>query len=407
MDGSSANRPGRTYGIFDYGVYPHTGQTTVLPFTIWMPLLDTEHAMRIPVPTPREVVITSPRMPGLEVRIPENVVLHTTAGPLRWMALTQIPVDRPPFPLPDGTNFFFTPQAHGAQVLRPDGTKSPKGVRMIMPNPAGLAAGMRLDLWSYETNHHGWYVYGQGTVARSERQVIPDPGVEFFVVRCALPMGGTWTVPATTPTPGGEQVGDPVDPSSGLFVYSKTDLVIPDVIPIVITRKYRQLDSGVRPFGLGMNHDYQMLLVGDQSTYTYADLVLGDGGRIRFDRTSSGTSNTDAIMEHTATPTGFFKARLSWDATRGGWQILLLDGTIYRFVNSSPGPFLSEIENRWGQRLTITRSMADVQCRGPRAHGHARLWHGDRPDDDVYTRCHQPARGHDDRRAGAADHLRV
>ena len=82
MDGTTANRPRRTYGIFDYGVYPKAGQTKVLPFTIWMPLLDTEHATRIPVPTPHEVVVTTPRVPGLEVRIPEDVVLQTAAGPL-------------------------------------------------------------------------------------------------------------------------------------------------------------------------------------------------------------------------------------------------------------------------------------------------------------------------------------
>ena len=192
-------------------------------------------------------------------------------------------------------------------------------------------------------------------MARNEWQIIPDPGVEFFVVRCALPMGAVGAIPANSPVVDGPEVTDPVDPASGLFLYRKTDLVIPDVIPIVITRKYRQLDSTVRPFGLGMSHDYQMFLAGDQATYTYAELVLGDGGRIRFDRISAGTSNTDAIMEHTATPTGFFKSRLSWDVTRGGWQLLFPNGTLYRFINSSPGPFLAEIEDRWGNRLTITR----------------------------------------------------
>ena len=34
MDGSTANRPGRTYGIFDYGVYPKAGQTKVLGFLV-------------------------------------------------------------------------------------------------------------------------------------------------------------------------------------------------------------------------------------------------------------------------------------------------------------------------------------------------------------------------------------
>jgi RHS repeat-associated protein len=360
MDGTTANRPGHTYGIFDFGVYPAAGQTKILPFTIWMPLLDTEHATRIPVPTVGEVIVTSPRISGLEVRIPANVILQTGAGPLRWMSLTQIPVDRPPFPLPEGTNFFFTPQAHGAEVIQPDGRRSPKGVRMIMPNPAALAAGMRLDLWSYETTHHGWYVYGQGTVTRNERQIVPDPGVEFFVVRCALNMGAPSSVPSTNPVLAGSRVGDPVDPATGLFVYEKTDLVLPDVIPIVITRKYRQLDTTFRPFGLGMSLDYQMFLAGDQAAFSYADLVLGDGSRVRFDRISAGTGYTDAIMEHTATPTGFFKSRLSWDASRSGWQLLFQDGTIYRFVNSNPGPFLSEVQDRWGNRLTISRAADGV-----------------------------------------------
>jgi YD repeat-containing protein len=106
-----------------------------------------------------------------------------------------------------------------------------------------------------------------------------------------------------------------------------------------------------------MSHDYQMFLAGDTTTFTYAELVLGDGGRIRHDRTSAGSSNTDAIMEHTATPTRFYKSRLSWDATRGGWQVLFLDGTLYRFVNSWPAPHLSEIQDRAGNRLTITRTL--------------------------------------------------
>src|SRR5499427_7007777 len=95
MDGSTANRPGRSYGIFEYYVDIEDGQTTVLPFTIWMPLLDTKNATLIPAPTPAPVVATTPKIPGLEVRIPGNVVLQTSGGPLSSMPLTRIPVDRP------------------------------------------------------------------------------------------------------------------------------------------------------------------------------------------------------------------------------------------------------------------------------------------------------------------------
>ncbi len=84
---------------------------TALAGTIWLPLIDTAHATAVPVPTPSEIVATTPLVPGLEMHIPAGVVLRARDGqPLRWVTLTQVPVDRPPFPLPEGTTFFFTPQ---------------------------------------------------------------------------------------------------------------------------------------------------------------------------------------------------------------------------------------------------------------------------------------------------------
>lgn len=158
MDGSTANKPGKTYGMFDAGVDIEPGETNVLPWTIWMPLIDTHHATRIPVPTTSEIVATTPRIPGLEARIPANIILRTRSGqPLTSITLTQIPVDRPPFPLPEGSDFFFTPQTHGALVESATGDPNPPGVRFIMPNYKDLAPGVRVDLWSYEVSRH-WHV---------------------------------------------------------------------------------------------------------------------------------------------------------------------------------------------------------------------------------------------------------
>lgn len=33
-----------------------------------------------------------------------------------------------------------------------------------------------MDFWHYEPEDRGWYIYGQGAVEPSGRQVIPDPG---------------------------------------------------------------------------------------------------------------------------------------------------------------------------------------------------------------------------------------
>ena len=353
MDGSTANRPGRTYGIFDYGLYPKAGHTKVLPFTIWMPLLDTHNAVALPVPTPREVVVTTPRVPGLEVRIPENIVLQTTAGPLRWMSLTEIPVDRPPFPLPEGSTFFFTPQAHGADVLRPDGSPSPKGVRMIMPNRPGFDPGLQVDLLSYETGHHGWHVYGQGTVSADGRQIVPDPGVEFFHVKCAVTLGQQATFGGSVP--GGATAGDPVDLATGLFTLAKTDLMLPDITPVVLHRAYRQKDTGRRSFGVGQTGWTDMYLTGDPA-FQWAELILADGARVRFTRISPGTGHATAVMEHTATPTAFYKAQLAWNASYMGWDLTFRNGTIWVFgVNVNPGNMLVAVRNQLGYQLVIQR----------------------------------------------------
>ncbi len=99
MDGSTASRRGKTYATFDVAVDIDAGITNVLPYTIWLPLVDTAHATAVPVPTPSEIVATTPLVPGLEMHIPAGVVLRARDGqPLRWVTLTQVPVDRPPFP---------------------------------------------------------------------------------------------------------------------------------------------------------------------------------------------------------------------------------------------------------------------------------------------------------------------
>ncbi len=364
MDGSTANRPGRSYGIFEYYVDLEDGQTTVLPFTIWMPLLDTRNATVIPVPTPGPIVGTSPKIPGLEVRIPGNVILQTSGGPLTSMPLTRIPVDRPPFPLPKGATFSFTPQAHGALVQRPDGTPNPTGVRFILPNPEGLAPGTRVALQSYEPGTQ-WFIYGYGLVSADGAQIVPEAGVEFHRVTCYISLPGPYNFNFVAAILGGLRVADPVDIATGIFTMEKTDLVLPDVIPIVITREYRQNDAVGRngEFGVSQSFFYQMMLVGDATTYTFAELVLGNGGKVYYQRTSPGTDKESAVMAHTGTaqhpasPTGFYGSVLRWNTARPGWDITFKDGTIYQFpeVGHLGNPLIG-IQDRLGNQLTVSRS---------------------------------------------------
>jgi RHS repeat-associated protein len=358
MDGRTANKAGKTYGVFEAGVEIEASKTTALRFTIWMPKLDTIHEIRIPSPTTAETVVTTPLIPGLEVHIPAGTVIRDVDGNrVKKIGITPIPLDRPPFPLPKDVYvpIYFTVQPGGAYIESSRGDYV-KGARLFYPNYRGEGSGTRFDFWHYDPEDKGWYVYGKGTVAQDQQQIIPDAGVsvhEFTGAMVALPS----TAPADGP--GKSKDGDPVDLWSGLFVLTQTDLMLPDTIPISVTRTYRPRDSITRAFGIGTTHAFEIFLIGDTNPWTYIELVLPDGGRIHYDRISTGTSYTDAVYEHTSTPSAFYKSRVTWDASIA-WNLTLRDGTVYTFRAGDGATVAREaglmsIRDRYGNTITATR----------------------------------------------------
>jgi len=374
IQGHTAGRPGKRYGTFDVLVDIAAGKTTVLPYIVWLPVLDDQNAVSLPVPTNREIGVTTPRVPGMEVRIPSDAVLRMPAGAhhthglarqeLTSMAITPIPADRTPFPLPPGANggLVFTLQLHGAKVEGLRGEKRP-GLRIVYPNYQNLPAGDRVEFWNYDPAGVGWYMYGHGTVTRDRRQIVPDPGVELQSMYCISFMLRLF-VPVLWPTLGDDHTdGDPVDLGTGLFVHHQTDLVLPDVIPIELSRTYRQNDSNNRSFGKGAMNPYDMFIYGD--TANYGEIILPDGGRVHFDRVPN---SNPWVYEHTTSPTRFYKATMKLLTGYGGdytWEVKLLDGTIFQFkvkvlfgdifgVHESTNA-LSLVQDRFGNKLTITR----------------------------------------------------
>lgn len=354
VDGRTAARGNKAYGLFRIGVDINAGRTNVLPFTSWMPRLDTDHATNITSPTAAEVALKTPYIPGLEVHIPAGAVVRDTDGQtVTRLSITPIPVDRPPFPLPPEVKVpvFFTVQPGASRVI-------PPRARVVYPNYNGDRPGTRMNFWNYDPENKGWYVYGQGTVTADGRQVVPDPGVviyEFTGFMIASPS----LAPGTGPRPGdpdGDD-GDPVNLGTGLFVHRHTDIALVDTMPLALTRTYRQNDLTSRAFGIGATHGYEMFLVGTTFPYTYQDLILPDGGRIHFDRVSPGTSYNDAVYE-SLSPTEFYKAQLTWNG--GGWNIKLKNGSMLVFPDGFNAGRASQsavirIQDRNGNSINITR----------------------------------------------------
>ncbi|MFJ6194802.1 pre-peptidase C-terminal domain-containing protein [Micromonospora sp. NPDC092111] len=377
IDGATASRPGRAFGRFETGVDLRAGETVELGYPIWMTRLDTANSVRFPSPTRKQTVITTPAIPGFEVRLPKDSVIRDRAGKrVTELSITALPVDQPPFPLPAGvrTPVYFTVQPGGSVIL-------PKGAQIIYPNTQGLAPGSRLDFWDYDPGRTpcvkapvksypkkpgkavkapavcavtgaeaGWYIYGHGTVTPDGRQIVPDPDVRVWEFTGAMFNGSGKRPAGTGPGEDGDSGGDPVDLASGLFVDEHTDLTVNDVLPISITRTYRQNDTQDREFGIGANFTYG-IFINSKQEYVEADLIFPDSGKVHLVRTSPGTGWTDAVFKAVDTTGPFRDAVMSWNGN--GWDLVRTDGLVYVFGENAP---LQSIRDRHGNQITLTRS---------------------------------------------------
>jgi RHS repeat-associated protein len=208
-------------------------------------------------------------------------------------------------------------------------------------------------LWLIQTVE-GWYVYGNGEVSKDGGQIVPDAGVSVFELNGAMVgwPGGAPDTGTKCRNDANCKAGDPVDLQTGLFTHEKTDLVVPDIVPIQITRTYRNEDSFSRAFGRGTNFPYDIFFTGTTICFCYQaiDLVMVDGGKIRYDRVSPGSGYGDAIFEATKSP-AFYKTRVHWNGT--GWDLTFKDGSVWVFPENAP---ISSMRDRYGNTTYLTRT---------------------------------------------------
>jgi YD repeat-containing protein len=355
IDGRSASTQGRTYGVFLSQVQLKSSDTTVLPYTIWMPKIDTARAVRVNSPLGGDLVVTTPSIPGLELHIPKGSVIRDHEGrAASEISITPIPVDRTPFPFPSGFDVpvYFTIQPGGGFIDTPN-SAWPAGARVVYPNFTGHRPQTEMQFWNYDPEERGWHVYGRGAVNSSGTQVVPKPGAVIYRFTGTMINVPGMDPPGDGPVPDNPSDGDPVDLETGLFVLNKTDLYVADVMPLSLRRTYRPNDTSSRAFGIGAIHPYAMFMWSAQQ-YQEADLILPDGGRVHYVRISSGTGFADAVFEHTTSPGPFYKSTIVYVGYPDFvWHLRLKDGTTYVFGDTNP---LQAIRDRHGNQITITHA---------------------------------------------------
>ena len=123
------------------------------------------------------------------------------------------------------------------------------------------------------------------------------------------------------------------------------------MLPLSLTRTWRQGDHRSRAFGRSGTHPYQMYLWTGPGTEEI-DLILPDFGQVRFFRTSGTPGTKSGTWQHTSSPSGWYLAQLAYDSAHDTWNVTRRDGTIYVFPQGKP---LSAIRDRWGNLISITR----------------------------------------------------
>ncbi|MEV8508783.1 RHS repeat-associated core domain-containing protein [Actinoplanes sp. NPDC051475] len=330
------------HGNFEQGVDLKAGRRVTLPWTTYLPAIDNAHATEIPALVTRKTQVTTPEIPGLKVIIPAGTrIVDEDGAPVRRLSITKMPLDRQPFPGAPGMPLAWTVQPGGAEVKG-------AGLQVVYPNITNQPAGTRIDYVDNDAERpgQGWAVYGHGRVTRDGASITPDKKTRLHETYL---LGVTYDPPCTSaddcPAPGEDSGdGDPVNLSTGLFTMDHTDLALPDVAPIALTRSYRQNDRVIRSFGIGQSDAFNLFMAPDYA----GNYLLGlpDGQSIRF------VPGTDGVYRAAATPTGYTGAYLSGD-NHTNFSVTLRSGTVLTF--GSHNAKLIAITDRFGNTTTLDR----------------------------------------------------
>ena len=391
VEGFSANRADATYGRFDFKTTVLPGQTNDLPFVIWMPKLDMQHAVNIASQTTTATVITNPLIPGLELVLPAGTVIRDAYGKIvTQVSITPIPVDQTPFPMPYfGIPPYFTLQP-GSAVLQNISGK-PQGAILRYPNYTSHGPGYGVQLYDYDPKGRGWYIYGNGQVSADSNTVVASKDLVIYHFHatgaffggtpsdgpqsppcaagtCCAPGGagpgeGSCSDPNSPSKPSGPgggncgSGGDPVNLYTGKFELTERDMMVADVAPIDLLRTYHSSDTFngtniVRPFGYGSTSPYEIYLYLPGGSYSSIHLVLPNASVVRFPTLGSGNSASETFSNRDSGG-AYYQSYIKMDGN-GNFVLYFRDGRKWAFSHS--GARLIWTEDRNGNRTTLTRS---------------------------------------------------
>jgi RHS repeat-associated protein len=367
-DGLTVTSPAGKYAGVNLIYTLSAGQVTTSPVLVHLPRIDDKETFLVRQNHTEDQSYAYKSIPGLSLVVYRGTTITLPDGsvpdPFPLVAV-QVPVDR----LPDAKPPVPTMLLVFIVAFQPANSVASQPVAVYYPNTLNGAPGQNMPMLTLDPTRGAMVPYGTGTISPDGTQVIPDlipggGGKRWGIVnfdwhgpmpqpeppeRDPRPDPCPPTIPCSCPL----TVGQPVQISSGIETYQKTDISFGSPRGrITLTRSYRTLSNNNGPFGRGGSHNYAYSLDSlNPTTAPVINLITPDWNRFPFARQTDGTliNTTSPVMlgaRMTTFPGGTVAIR---------WK----DGQVFEFT--APGanfPLLSSITDRNGNAVRLVRDTA-------------------------------------------------
>ncbi len=357
VDGRTGSVPEAQFPIVEVQINVAPAGPTRVPFTIYLPKLDTGNAITLPLDgagfTTQDVRATTPRIPGLEVTVPAGTrIVGPDGNPVGQLVITPVPIDRSPMPFPAGVTFPLL------FAINPGGAVPSQPLPITFPNAQAAPPGSQADLYYFDLTIGNWRTWGTGTTSDDGSRIVSDPG--FGLPRLAWHGSASREAPddeVRSEQPDRATDGEPVDLPTGRFIVKKTDVSLEGRLPLSLGRFYRSEASQAGILGIGWALDpFETLLLARGSSLV---LIYPNQSEAVFIPTGF------ARWQNTTHPTlvGAVITQLPGDFL---FQLRSRDGIVRRFerifgFGNLAG--LAAITDRNGNAITVTRAHVFQQNR--------------------------------------------
>jgi RHS repeat-associated protein len=348
-----------------------SGQVTTPGIIVHLPRVDNAETFSVQQNASVDQTFNSASIPGVTITVYAGTTLSKADGtqPSPFpLSVIEIPYDRLPELMPPNP----TQDPVFAMSIEPFNSSSNQPVAVSFPNRSKLRPGTGMPLTSLNPTMGMMVNYGTASVSPNGSQVIPDydsahPGHRFGISHF------DWHFPLPGPSPispcpkapgvngGCPKAADPIDLASGLFTFSKTDIVFGGARGQVgITRVFRGATINPGPFGIGTNHNYGYLLDTTNASTGQINLLMPDGNQFPFVQSGNTFVNSTIPSLQGAVINNVSCGFITSFGTGCSGTLRLKNGTTYQFqplLSGQPSvAFLVSITDSNGNNTTLVHS---------------------------------------------------